>query len=130
MVRGKALSEDLRKSIIDAHDKGKSYKKIAVDFNLAKSTVQYIVNTFKETKSLKIKSKTGGPRKTTSADDRQLRRIIRKNPHATTVEIKGEWEKVTQCEVSTMTCNRRIKELGYGFYKVSYLHFYFSVFRN
>lgn len=118
MVRGKALSSDLRNVIIESWKNGISYKTISENLYLSKSTVQYIVSRFKLTGNIKVKKKSGCPRKTSSHDDRALRRIIKHSRRDTTAEIKNSWENHIRKQISLMTCRRRMKEMGYGFYKV------------
>lgn len=49
MARGKSLSGDLRKSIINAHRHGISARKISISHSVPRSTVQDIINLFKKT---------------------------------------------------------------------------------
>lgn len=118
MARGKPLSSDLRTKVLTLHDKGFSLKSIADRLILSRSTVQYVIKNFNSTKSIAPKPKTGRKPATTSAENRLLNRIVRNDRRSTTVNIKNQWETSIGKTLSTQTCRRRIKSLGYNYYKV------------
>ncbi|KAF2892993.1 hypothetical protein ILUMI_13169 [Ignelater luminosus] len=68
MPRDKALSNDLRLSIINAYKKGISARRISVSHSLPRSTVQDIINLYKSTGGVGQKPK--------SADHLQLQKQI------------------------------------------------------
>ena len=120
MVRGKSVSNDLREKIIKEYKNSKSYGLIAKQFKMAKSSIQYIIKNYKETKQIGRKASVGGKKSTSGADDRCLRKIILNNRRATTSEIRNIWAESIKKPISTSTCLRRINSMGYSFYKVKY----------
>lgn len=79
MARGKALSTDLRESIIAAHKNGKSAYEIGRNLSIALSTVQGVINNFKQRGSIEIGKSSGRPKKTNLHNRRALRKIINEN---------------------------------------------------
>lgn len=116
MGRGKPLSEDVRKIIISSCKSGKSAYKIAEDLHLARSTVQSIIQHYKKTGKISSLKKTGRPRITTPAENRVLKKIIKKNRRARAGELTVKWREMIKKDVSVDTCKRVMKRMGYGFY--------------
>lgn len=85
---------------------------------LTRSTVQYVIKNFQSTKIIGPKPKSGRKPATTPAENRLLNRIVRKDRRSTTVHIKNQWENSIGKSISTQTCRRRIKSLGYDYYQV------------
>lgn len=54
MPRGKAISEDMRKSIIISHNDGLSAYKISQNLKISRSSVRNIINLYKNTGQFKI----------------------------------------------------------------------------
>lgn len=120
MVRGKPVSKEIREKIIRLHKENKSLAEIKDQLLISsRSTVQYVVKNFCKTGNLDPKKKPGRKPSTTAAENRRLTWIIRQNRRSTTVDIKNQWEESISKTMSTQTCRRRLKSMGYGFYKVS-----------
>ena len=120
MVRGKALSNDIRNSIVAAHKNGVSGHKIAKNLNIPQGTVRNIITLFKQNGNIQTKVKTGRRCKISERDERALRAIIKQDRRAASKEIAVKWSHAIGRRVSKDTCLRKIKKLGYGFYKVSF----------
>lgn len=120
MVRGKALSNDLRRVIVNLYSAGNSCGKIANQLQLSRYTVRNIVKLYKTTGAVKEKPNLGRTSKITATDLRGLRRILKQNRRANCGELSVEWNRATGKHFSRSTCLRAIKRLGYKFYKVSY----------
>lgn len=120
MVRGKALSNDLRKVIVNLHNAGNSAGKIANQLLLSRYTVRNIVKLYKTTGAIQEKPNLGRTSKITPTNMRALRRILKQNRRANCGELSVEWNRATGKCFSRSTCVRAIKRLGYQFYKVSY----------
>lgn len=118
MARGKALGEDLRWSIIKAHMKGISVRKISVSHSVARSTVHDIIGLHKKSGSVRERKKTGRLSKISDADQRALRRILKANRRSNSREITVLWREMTGKQMSVSTTKRSIKKLGFKFYKV------------
>lgn len=93
MGRGVALCKDLRERIVHLTKEGLSYKKISENLIISKSTVQYIIKNYKTTSSTSTKPQKGANPKTSLADDRALKRIIRENRRESASDIKRKWQQ-------------------------------------
>lgn len=118
MARGKPLSIDIRKLIIDYNKKGESKHKIAKILSISRSTVRSVIKNFETTKDLLPRVKCGRKSKFSPADMRYLERIITKNRRASSIEIASELSQSAKKTVSSRHCQRLIKRLNYGFYTV------------
>lgn len=121
MVRGKALSKDLREVIVNLHNAGNSAGKIANQLLLSRYTVRNIIKLYKTTGTIQEKPNLGRISKVTPINMRALRRILKQNRRANCGELSVEWNRATGKSFSRSTCVRAIKRLGYQFYKVRYL---------
>lgn len=119
MVRGRALSHDMRNSIVTAHKNGVSGHKIVKNLNIPQGTVRNIIKQFKQEGNIQQKVKTGRRSKITERDERALRAIIKQDRRAASREIAVKWSHAIGKRVSKDTCLRKMKKMGYGFYKVS-----------
>lgn len=118
MARGIALSVDLRKRVIDLHQKGISYKKISEKLSVPKSTIQSLVAHFTKTGTLAAIPNPGKSSLTTPAENRFLNKIVRKNRRSTVASIKEKWESAIGKTMSNETCRKKIHSLGINSYKV------------
>jgi hypothetical protein len=84
---GKYKTEEIRKLIVEAKQKGEYDKDVAARFHVNQSTVSRIWSRWKATKSVKTKKKTGRPRKTTAGQRRLLVRHVKKDPFMTAVDL-------------------------------------------
>lgn len=116
MARGKPIAEEVRKIIISSNNNGKSAYQIAKDLLLPRSSVQSIIQHHKKNGSVSILKKCGRPRITSDADNRALKKIIKKNRRARAGEITLLWREMIKKDVSVDTCKRALKRMGYGFY--------------
>lgn len=119
MVRGKALSNDMRNSIVAAHRNGVSGHNIAKNLSIPQGTVRNIITLFKNNGNIQTKARTGRRSKITERDKRALRSIIKQDRRAGSKEIAVKWSQAIDRRVSKDTCLRSLKKMGYGFYKVS-----------
>lgn len=120
MVRGKSLSCDMRNSIVAAHESGLSGHKIAKNLSIPQGTVRNIISQFKKTGNIQTKVKTGRASKITKRDERALRTLIKQDRRASSRELAVKWADAIGRPISKDTCLRRMKKMGYGFYKVSF----------
>lgn len=127
MSRGKPLSKDLRISIVKAHEKGISARRISVSHSVPRSTVQDIINLYRRSGGVDQKVKTGRPSTITDANKRALRRIVKTNRRSNTKEITVLWRDSIGKSISMSTTKRTIRKIGFKFYKVIFkVFFYFG----
>ena len=79
-----------RKIIINLHQKGKSYANISSIVKKSRSTIQSIVNKYKEDAILQNLLRCDRPRILSLRKERNIVRIIKKRPETTTFEIATE----------------------------------------
>lgn len=120
MVRGKPMSEDLRKSIVSAHVDGVSGRQIAKNLKISRSTVRNIISLFKREGSIKTKVKCGRTSKISQRNYRVLRKLIQQDRRVSSRELAVKWGETIGKQISKDTCLRHVKKLGYSFYKVSF----------
>ena len=80
MGRSKNISERLKKTIIDAHNEGKGYKKIGKELALHPSTVREVIYKWKEFHTTANLPKSGRPAKLTKRTLRKLVQDVSKDP--------------------------------------------------
>lgn len=109
MPRGKYLSEDLRRKIIEANRSGLRQVEISTVFNLHKSVVSKTISNFKTRNSLKSIKKSGRPRKTTKKIEMVIKKIAQAHPHKSANQVLCELPGVN---ISSKTVQRRLREAG------------------
>lgn len=120
MARGIAISSEVRQLIIDRVKNGKSYKEIGTDLNLSRSTVQYIVKSYKKNNSIVNNNKNKGKvSRITPREVRSLERIIKKSRRNTVRTLATMWSSSIERPIGRETTRKQLKKLNYGFYKVS-----------
>lgn len=114
-----AYSEDLRKRIIAAVEKGELSKTdIQIFFQISKTGLSYLIKHVKETGTIEPKPYGGGRQpKFQKEDIEKIKKYLDKNPDATLEEILEYSEK----DASIMAVFRTLKNMGYRLKKSHYL---------
>ena len=89
-------------------------KAVAKAINCAKSTVQYWLNRWKESKDLSDSKRTGRPRGITEKIDQRISDLATNDNIATTHDIRRVLKR-QHAEISQETIRRRMKEHGTKF---------------
>lgn len=118
MVRGTPIAKNIRELIIEIHLKGESLRAIEKVLKTPRTTEQGVLKSFKKMNSIIIKKKRGRKTNLTPAKERALKSVITKNRRANIGEIACEFKTKTGFKISSATCNRWLKNIGYGHYKV------------
>ncbi|KAM5138930.1 uncharacterized protein ACMZJ9_016388 isoform 1-T3 [Mantella aurantiaca] len=87
--RSKDISEDLRKQVVEAHNNGKGYKRIAKDLDLHLSTVRKIVYKWKKFSTVATLPRSGRPPKIGAKARRTILRHMRENTMVTVKDLKA-----------------------------------------
>ena len=113
-----AYSEDLRKRIIAAVEKGELSKTdIQIFFQISKSGLSYLIKHVKETGSVEPKPYGGGRKSKFQEEDiEKIKKYIDENPDATLEEILEYSGK----DASIMAVFRTLKNIGYRLKKSHY----------
>ena len=113
-----AYSEDLRKRIIAAVEKGELSKTdIQIFFQISKTGLSYLIKHVKETGSIEPKPYGGGRQpKFQEEDIEKIKKYIDENPDATLEEILEHSGK----DASIMAVFRTLKNMGYRLKKSHY----------
>ena len=111
MGKGKELSKDVRKKIIEHYHEGKGYKLISKDMKIPISTVRTTIAKWKCTGSVKSKARPGRPKKISLKAARKLVREAKKNPKVTSTDFQSTL-KDAGVEVSTPTIRRVLNRNG------------------
>uniref|UniRef100_A0A915CP72 Transposase n=1 Tax=Ditylenchus dipsaci TaxID=166011 RepID=A0A915CP72_9BILA len=113
MAKRKESTERKKQTIVDAKKRGYSNRRLAVLFQVGHSTVNRIVNRFKEEGSVSNRQRSGRPRKTSARYDRRLVKIVKDDPRKTatdkskrssTPSIKKDADFQEECESSLGIC--------------------------
>src|SRR2546421_10641764 len=107
----KGYSQDLRKRIIGAIEKGKSRREVAHLFDISLSTVKRYVRQWKEQGNLPPRLITGRPSKKLALLQARLQAQLEASPHATLEEHCQQWEAQEGIKVSISTMSRAINFL-------------------
>lgn len=122
MSRGKALSDDLRKVILNLSALGKSGCEIAKTLGLSRYTVRDIIKFHKKTGFMARKPPFKRSSSITNAELRILGRLVKKNRRANSTALTALWNETISKNYSKYTLLRAIKRMGYNFYKVNFKH--------
>lgn len=109
MPKTREISVEVRQMIVDDHESGLGYRKIAEKYNKSKATTKSIIQKLKKTKSVLNKTRSGRPPKTTSREDK---RIVREVKRESVVSARAIKEKLSM-NVSERTIQRRLRSAGF-----------------
>ncbi len=109
---GKALSEDLKKSIAALHKDGVGYKKIAKTLKLSCSTVAKTIQRFNRTVSTQNRPHHGRPKVLSASAQCHIQRLCLGNRHMSADSIAAEVEGVGGQPVSSQTIRRTLHQIG------------------
>lgn len=118
MVRGRAVSQDVRKIIIHLSQSGKSAAQIGKDVNMSRYTIRNIIRLHKTTGCIAEKPNIGRKSSVSAADIRSLRRLIKLNRRCNFSELRKLWNESTGKSFSRTTCIRTAHKMGFKAYKV------------
>uniref|UniRef100_A0A8C5DSB5 Transposase n=1 Tax=Gouania willdenowi TaxID=441366 RepID=A0A8C5DSB5_GOUWI len=90
MGSSKKLCKTEKIKVIDAHNAGEGYKKIAKRFQLAVSTVRGIIKRWQVRGTVEVKKRSGRPRKLSERTARSLVRKVNQNPHLTSKDLQED----------------------------------------
>lgn len=109
----RAYSEDLRKKIVTAIERGMPKAQAARLFDVSLSSVKRYSRTARQGESLKPRKSTGRPRKVDETAQVLLEKDVEERPSATIGQRCSFLEHVTGRELSDSTVRRLMKRLGF-----------------
>ncbi len=109
----RAYSEDLRKKIVTAIERGMPKAQAARLFDVSLSSVKRYSRTARQGGSLKPRKSTGRPRKVDEKAQVLLEKDVEERPSATIGQRRRFLEHVTGRELSYSTVRRLMKRLGF-----------------
>ena len=112
MVKVRELSQVEKERVISYHQDGFTLRKIGEKLKMPFATVQYIVNKWKKTGSIRNRSGRGRVAKTTYKQDRAILRKAKMDPRISAKAIALELQKEHGVVVSTSTIKRRLNSGG------------------
>src|SRR5215208_6462438 len=110
----RAYSEDLRKKIVQAVDRGMPKARAARLFDVSLSSVKRYSRTTTQGGSLEPRRSPGRPRKTDEKAQLLLRKDIEERPAATIGQRRRFLEHLTGTTLSDSTVRRLMKRLGFS----------------
>jgi transposase len=112
MPSHKNLTPEIKAQVVQAVVAKKTYRAIAEQFNIAISSVTYIMKQFKATGDVNRRPTPGRPPATTEKQDLLMARMSRKNPRATAVDIGADLRTNYGISISAKTVGRRLNDAG------------------
>jgi transposase len=110
----RAYSEDLRKKIVAALERGMSKAQAARLFDVSLSSVKRYARTAREGGSLEPRKSPGRPRKTDQKARVLLEKDLEERPAATISQRRRFLEHVTATTLSDATVRRLMKRMGFS----------------
>jgi transposase len=110
----KAYSEDLRKKIVTAIERGMSKAQAARTFDVSLSSVKRYSRTARKGGSLEPRKSPGRPRKADEKARILLEKDVEERPAATISQRRRFLEHVTATTLSDSTVRRLMKRLGFS----------------
>jgi transposase len=109
-----AYSEDLRKKIVQAKERGMPTVEVARTFGVGLSSVKRYAKTAREGGSLRPKKSPGRPPKTNQHAKRLLEVDLQDRPAATLSERREYLRSVAGLRVSESTISRLLRRMGFS----------------
>jgi transposase len=110
----KAYSEDLRRKIVAAIERGMSKAQAARLFDVSLSSVKRYSRTAREGKSLEPRKSPGRPPKADEKARALLEKDVEERPSATVDKRRPFLEHITPTTLSDSTVRRLMKRLGFS----------------
>ena len=110
----RAYSEDLRKKIVAAIERGMSKAQAARLFDVSLSSVKRYSRIAREGGALEPRKSTGRPRKTDQKAQLLLEKDVEERPAATISQRRRFLEHITSTPLSDSTVRRLMKRLGFS----------------
>ena len=108
-----AYSEDLRRKIVQAVERGMPKAEAARTFDVSLSSVKRYVTTYREGRSLAPKRRPGSKPKLDEGTKRLLEADLEEHPTATLPQRREFLRQACGVEVSDSTVSRVLKRLGW-----------------
>ncbi len=112
--RMRAYSEDLRKKIVAAVERGMSKAQAARTFDVSLSSVKRYSKTAREGGSLEPRKSPGRPRKADEKARVLLGKDVEERPAATISQRRRFLEQITATTLSDSTVRRLMRRLGFS----------------
>jgi transposase len=109
----RAYSEDLRKKIVAAIERGMSKAEAARTFDVSLSSVKRYARTVRQGDSLTPKKSPGRPRKVDEKAQALLKEDVKERSGATISQRRRFLEHITGTDLSGSTLRRLMKRLGF-----------------
>jgi transposase len=110
----KAYSEDLRRKIVQAVERGMPKAEAARTFGVGLSSVKRYVSLAREGRSLAPKKRPGSRPKLDQSARRLLQADLQERPAATLPQRQRFLERLTGVRVSESTVSRMLKRMGWS----------------
>lgn len=103
----KAISDDLRKRVVEARLSGMSVREVCAIFSVDDNSVYNWVNRYRKTGSYSS-FRRGGVKPCTIKDDEKFRIFVEANAYCTLKQLSEKWDD----EVSVFALSRKLRKLG------------------
>lgn len=114
---GKQLLDTTRAQIVVLHQQGVSNKAIAARFRISPTTVSNTIKLHESTSSFSYPKRSGRPRITSTTTDRAIVLSSKKNPFASSTDLRQSLPDNLQHKPSSRTIRRRLVQAGLSCYR-------------
>lgn len=111
--KGKEISVSERKIIIKLWKEGKSFRKIGQTIGRTYSSIQRVINNFKETGILTSKPRSGRPKILSVREERSIINMAKVNPRITSSKIIGNVKQMFKKSICAETARKILRKAGY-----------------
>lgn len=107
-----SVPSEIAAQIVALIGEGRSRRSVAVQFDLAESSVRHIYQRYVATGSFEHRPRTGRPRVTDKREDCLLAQEALRNPFSTSSMLAGRANETREVPISSRTVLRRLSEQG------------------
>lgn len=112
MPKSKEYSNDFKNAVITALKKGKSQSEVAQSFQVSRQLVSAWNKDYIKRKTVENKPRSGRPKKTTSKEDRLIKKLSTSDVRKSAMQIKNELQENYDINIHVSTVKRRLKDFG------------------
>lgn len=113
MEKGTELSMDMRKLIIKLRNEGKTMREIGTIIGKSHTTIQRVINNFRERGHVRTKPRSGRPKALSVREERVVIQQVKKDPTLSAPKIKAIISETLNKDISSRTVQNVLTRAGY-----------------
>lgn len=112
MPKSKEYANDFKNAVINALKRGMTQSEVARSFNVSRQLVSAWNKAYIKRKTVENNPRSGCPKKTTSREDRLIKKLSTSDVRKLAVQIRNELQENYDVNIHVSTVKRRLKEVG------------------